>query len=340
MLTVYAVASGVYRVVLGWAITSFVWTRVPVVGTLIGIIAFVTLIVVPLGALMGRIAVSDELAAVRTRAVATTMAATLALAAFAGFVPVPHVVTLVGVVEPTERQEVHAIAPGFIETVRDSGGVVRAGDSILVRTSNPEQSAGRVGAETEAHRAELERTRALTTDINLARAWEARAEASRSRVQEAARKEAGLLVRPPIDGVWLSEKRSGAIGSYVTEGELLGRVESATPARVRVPVREPVAAAIVGAGENRSIRVRVRSATGRGGVSEGTLDRVVQVARDPHAPRSRDFEAIAGIGGSDVCVGERVITRIVLPRSPLLPRWIDAVRRTLASRELSAERSE
>jgi hypothetical protein len=331
---VYAVTSSVYRLTLAWAITVFVWTRVPVVGTVVGIIAFITLLVVPIGALVWRIVMSDEVAQVRGRAVGTTAGAVVAGAAALGLVPVPHVVTVTGVVEPSSRVEVHAIAPGFVDAVAPSGAMVRARDSVVVRTLNPALGAERAEWEAGARRAELERMRALTDDLNTAKAWEARAAATHARLAEAKRKEDGLVVRPPIDGVWLSERRARDVGAFVEAGALLGRVESEEPARVRVPVREPVAAAIFGAEDRGPIRARVRSATGRGGVCAGVLDRVVQSELGAQRSRSRVFEAIIDVGGGPIRVGERVIVRLELPRTPLLPRWIASVQRSLLSRDL------
>jgi len=333
-LTLYALASGAYRLMLGWAITSFVWTRVPVVGTLVGIIAFITLLAVPIGSLIVRIGIADELAHVRTRAVGTTVGAILGALAVIGFVPLPHTITATGIVESSARTEVHAIGPGFIDEVLPSGVTVRASDSIVVRTSNPEVRADRAAWEAAVRRAELERTRALTGDLNAARAWESRADAVRSQLDEAARLDDGLAVRAPIDGVWLGDDRSRTLGSYVRTGDLLGTVESAAGTRIRLPVRESVAAAILGAGTESPIPVRIRSASGRGGVSKGTLDRVVRAEPGAETAPSRAFDAIATIEGDSVRVGERVVARVVLPPSPMVPRWIASIRRTLMTRDL------
>lgn len=333
MLTGYAVAAAVYRFALAWAITIFVWNRVPVVGTLVGVVAMTTLVVVPVGMAVKRILSGADLASVRGRAVGTTAIAVMACVVGAGLIPMPRTVMAMGVVEADGRADVFAASPGLVDAIADTGTEVAGGTSVVARITNAEAIADLRAWEAAALRVELERQRALLRDVNEARAWESRAETTAARITEAQRVEDGLTVVAPIDGEWLAAPGVRAIGSPVAQGEPLGAVSSQRGSRVVVDLRDAQAAAVVAAMGDRSLATRVRGAAGNGGVVRGDL---VAVSEAPEGDRG--FEATVDLGDVSLRPGARVIARIELPRAPLLPRWIDAVRRTVVERDV-AERS-
>ena len=333
MLTGYAVAAAVYRFALAWAITIFVWNRVPVVGTLVGIVAMVTLVVVPVGMAVKRIVSGADLASVRGRAVGTSAIAAVACVLAAGLIPVPRTVTAMGVVKADGRADVFAASPGTVDAIAESGTEVMGNNSVVVRITNAEAIADLRAWEAAAQRVELERQRALLRDVNEARAWESRAEATAARIAEAQRVESGLTIVAPIDGEWLAAPGVRAIGAPVAQGEPLGAVSTRRGSRVVVGLRDAQAAAVVGAMGDRHLIARVRGAAGDGGVVRGDL---VSVSEAPEGDRG--FEATVDLGDGSLRPGARVIARIELPREPLLPRWIDAVRRTVVERD-AVERS-
>jgi putative peptide zinc metalloprotease protein len=329
-LAAYALAAAAYRFALAWAITAFAWNRVPIVGALVGIIALVTLVLVPLGMAARRIIAGDELRAVRSRAVTSTaLALGLALAAL-GLIPLPHTITATGIVESSDRADVYAAAPGALRSVVPTGSSVHAGATVLAHLENPSAIAERAQWDAAARRAELERQRSMVRSIAEAAAWESRAAATQAQRAEAQRIESALTITSPIDGVWIAAKASRTIGAWAPQGARLGVVTTVHGDRARLTLREPQAAAVARAQAVEPRHVRLRSRSGRGIVGEGVVSRIAQAT-----DAARGFEAVIGLTGSDLRTGERIIARIELPASPVLPRWIDAIRRTLLERDLA-----
>lgn len=325
-LTIFALASTAYRFVLAWTITAFVWNRVPVVGTLIGIVALATLIVAPLALTIRRIVSGDELASVRVRAVTTTIAALLAIVLGLGLIPVPRAVTATGYAFDPSRTDVHAQAPGVL-TMSMPSGMRPWHEGANFRIENPEVDSAVRSTVAALRIAELQRIRALASDPSEVLAWESRAEALTAQHAEALRLRQSLA---PIlkAGIWIAEPDARIKGAHIARGQLLGSMYSDVPTSVRIELTEAQTAAIYAAEGDDPLPVRLRAASGRGGVETGVLKRIAEPAGE-----DRSFRATVGLAGSGLAHGERVIARIGLPATPLLPRWIDAIRRTLLQRD-------
>lgn len=327
ILTFYALAATAYRFALAWTITVFVWNRVPVVGTLIGIVSLATLIVAPLALTVRRIVSGDELAPVRVRAVWTTLVAIAGVFLALALIPVPRAVTATGLAVDPGRADIHAQTHGVLRMSMPSGSRPWHEDRNF-RIESPEVDAAVRSTDAALRIAELQRIRALASDPSEVRAWESRAEALAAQHAEALRLHRSLAPILPA-GIWISDPDARIEGAPIARGQLLGSVHADAPSAARIELTEAQAAAVFAVLADEPLRVRVRPRSGRGSVSAGVLERIAE----PAEGGNKTFRASVRLAGSGLAHGEPVIARIQLPPTPLLPRWIDAIRRTLLQRD-------
>jgi putative peptide zinc metalloprotease protein len=250
-LGLFAVASGVYRLVVFTAIIFFIADQFLLAGLLMAVVCVVSWGVVPLARFVHYLAESPRLERTRLRAIGVTAGVIAVLFGLLDIIPFPHAVKAPGVVKMPGYAVIAAQAEGRIDAVlRASGSVVRPGDE-LVRMSDPE-----LRFETEAARATLDEARAhlrramsaKTADVAPLTTYIASIE---RRLERLAERGSNLTVRATSAGTWVAPGLELEAGAWRRRGEPLGEIVDAQSPEFTAIVSQQDAARMFGPGVRR-----------------------------------------------------------------------------------------
>ncbi|PID59954.1 MAG: hypothetical protein CSB44_12430 [Gammaproteobacteria bacterium] len=295
-LLIWGVAATLYRVLLVFIITVYLYGILPLVGLLLAGIALWQLLCRPLFALVGYLARSPELRATRRRAAGFVIAVVLAALSFALLLPLPMTSRIEGVVDVPRQARIVAAEDARIARLEVAEGQwVARGDTLLTLSSDAlelELAAARsrvTGLEVEIgharihDRASLERLRAEAE----------RAIAERDALLQ--RKEA-LQVRAAVSGRVAPAGEHLVQGAYVRRGDALLYLvaDESMVVRAVVPERR------MGRFDREPEKVTVRLAEKFDTVHMATL-----VRETPAANRHLPSESLASNGSYGIAVAER-----------------------------------
>ena len=224
VLTVYGIASNIYRIVLFSSLIGWIAGEYLILGLLMAAGAAYGMFLRPLAALVRYLGWDPRLGRQRLRAVGVTAGGLGVILAALWLVPAPRAFRAPGVVESSAPIEIHTGVAGMLrQVVAPPGSVVSAGD-VLVIFSNPELEwkkreleAGREGALAEWRRAEVE------GDVEVKPFVSALAAVDRD-LAVLTTKEEALTVRAPLAGRWEAPKIHQLQGRWMAQGEKIGRV--------------------------------------------------------------------------------------------------------------------
>lgn len=356
-LSAYGVASTIYRMTVVAAIIWFVGRQWFVIGAAAAIVAGSFMVISPVAKLARYLASSAELSRVRRRAVWSTIGAAGLVLLFAGLVPVPDRVRVMGIVAPAHEADVFIGADGFVRSVQASG--TRPEDPFAIRgvvVASAENVAidseiGELGS--EIAQAEGRRRYAMVEEPAIVPVEDERIAALRERLMDAHARKDSLEVKMPFDGVWVSPDADRLVGAYVKQGTRLGQVVSADELVVRAVAGQNVAARLFRE-TPRAIDIKVR---GRPDVhTKGTSERPrpaagrdlpsralgvdaggEQVTSTTPEGRSRAAEQFFEVritpeDDSRLYAGQRVVVRMTLAPRPILSQIARAIGRALQHR--------
>lgn len=233
-MTVYGVASFIYRVIITFGIIVFIASQFFFVGIVLAMWAGMTQVVFPMGKSMSFLFNSPELGRHRGRAVFTSSALALALAVLLFALPVPSWTRAEGVVWLPEETQVRAGSEGMIvELLARPESDVRRGQA-LIRAEEPFLDA-RV-AVLKAQRDELrDRYEALIT-VDRAQAASVREQwvAADANLRRALERQQELVFRSPTDGRFVVPSPEDLPGRFVKKGQLVGYVVASKEVMARV----------------------------------------------------------------------------------------------------------
>jgi putative peptide zinc metalloprotease protein len=135
-LSVFAVASTIYRFIIYVAILLFVASALPVVGMVLAIAAGIAGLVVPVVKFLHYLLLNSELFRVRTRAMLTTAATLVALVLTVGVFSFPEHIKADGLSRADQQPLVYSHTDGFLESYLPSFARVWTGQTLL-QLSNP-----------------------------------------------------------------------------------------------------------------------------------------------------------------------------------------------------------
>src|SRR3954469_5802215 len=128
----YAIASSIYRVIVGFAIMMLVYFQIPVLGVLMAVGGLVTWALVPVYKMTKYLALEPELHRKRTRAIAFSVAVAAAVIILVGLVRFPVNIDETGVIEPSKKAVMRAETSGFITRIgrHPDGRPLKDGDLV------------------------------------------------------------------------------------------------------------------------------------------------------------------------------------------------------------------
>ena len=228
-LFVYAIASTVYRVFIGFAIMLLVLFQLPeevrVLGLVMGLGAIATFFVVPAYKLVKYLALDPELHRKRGRAWAFTLAVVTAVVLFVGVLPWEQRARAQAVIEPLERDYVRVTSPGFVDRVLVADGQEVESGQALVRLSDPRQDAAVEKLRAQVRQAEIEVGQAQVDNPAQYGTSLERLELYRSYLADEERKQAELVIRSPRAGRLISPNLDQLAGRFLQTGEQLATVD-------------------------------------------------------------------------------------------------------------------
>ena len=353
-LLLYAPASLVYRLFVLTGIAFFIGTQYFFFGIGLVVWMVVSTLVWPTLKALRYVVLSPAVAGQRLRATSLTFGSAAAIFAALAFLPVPHGTVVEGVVWIPE--DAHVISDGAGQVLRflaAPGSKVAAGAPLL-ELQDPFIASKRMGAEGRLLELEARLTAAEPTSPFETLLIQNQLQFARDDLAETVRKETALIVRSPIDGVFLAPKGEDLIGAYIKQGERIGYVMSASAPVVRAAVPQEEIDLV--RAELRGVEVRLE------GALMEPIDSAHVVREFPSATKQLPSPALAVANGGtfaldpadkdqkttlmpffsvDVEVesdlvrdhwGQRAWLRFDHGASPMLPRWWRAARQVFLDR--------
>lgn len=237
-LTVYSIAAFIYRVFIYVSIILFISGKFFIIGVLLGIWAFINMVVMPVFNRINFVVFSPALREKRFQAVLISSVAIGLIAALVFLMPFPSWTRAEGVIWVPDGSLVRVGASGFVETVQvPSGSAVDKGQ-ILIQCVDPFLNAqlrvqeAQLGALRARYDAEsyYDRVQASITEEELL-AVQASLERTRERSRE-------LTITSPVAGMLVLPGEQDLPGRFVNQGELLAYVIQDRPPTVRIVVSQ------------------------------------------------------------------------------------------------------
>jgi len=226
-LTLYGIASSIYKVFIFAMILLFLTARLPdelfVVGVILGVAGGVVFLCVPVFKFIHYLATHNELMRVRARAVVSSLAVVATVGTLVGILPFANHLRAEGFNEFQRKADIHAGADGFVTWCRPSGQSVQAGEP-LVRAENEDLALRR--RQLQASRDELHENWQLakTKELAKAQALAQQIAVVDEQIDYADRQLAALVVRAPFDGTWEAPQLERHKGVFVTRGDPIGQL--------------------------------------------------------------------------------------------------------------------
>lgn len=237
-LFVYAVTSTVYRVFIGLVIIVLVAFQVPILGILMSLGGLITWIGMPIFKSIKYLALDPELHRKRGKAWAWSAGMLAAAALFLGVIPFPFRVMAEGVVEPSERSLVHAMASGFVDQVHvQDGQSVKAGQVLItLRDDALAAEVKRVSAVLEATRTRYKT--ALNVNATQAEFHRQEVRVYEEELAKLQNRAAKLEIKADIEGEVVAPALRDLPGSYVSQGQQVVFIASSKSYVVRTVVHQ------------------------------------------------------------------------------------------------------
>jgi putative peptide zinc metalloprotease protein len=348
----FSITSFLYRVVITVGILLFLASGYFWLAVILGSIAIIAWVVLPVVRFVHFLAASPRLRSVRGRAIIATVAATLLVAA-ALSVPMPYRTMAEGVVWLPEESYVRSETDGFVERiVAMPGEPVAAGDTLLV-LRNDEVQAGVAILEGQVREAAARYAQALPTNpVQAAILGEDLRYKQRDLARARERVEA-LTVRARTGGSFVIPSPENATGRFARRGELMGFVVDLATVTVRAVVTQGTIDRV----RQQTSGVEVRLAEQLDRPVTASMRRIVPAASDQLPSRAlgsagggaiavdpRDAEGATAVLSvfqielelpslsGRVNAGGRAYVRFDHGRAPLAAQWYDEVRRLFLSR--------
>lgn len=363
-LFVYAITSGIYRVVISVNIVLFIADKLFFLGVFMAVGAIVGWVLKPIWSFVRYLATSPELQRSRSRAYAVTAVALTGVFALVGMIPFPDRSRAEGIVEPRNIVVAHTSEEGFVKSVIETGAPVRKADDAesrpIIEAVNETLQSERNEMLAERKIADAKYRAALVKKLSDAQILQQQIGAIDQRIARIDARIENLRLKPPITGTWVAPAGERLVGGYAKQGDRVGLVADLSDLIVRVV-----------ADQNLGPRITPELFVNKPGVVEarlngkpdahftGTTESILpagttqlpsaalgyavggSLAVDPTDTKgSRTTEAFfeiiikpdASEAAKQLLVGQRVVVRFEMPPKPLLQQWWLTVRQLVQRR--------
>jgi putative peptide zinc metalloprotease protein len=225
-LTIYALLSGSYRVVVYGGIILFVADRFLIAGALMALLCVILWGFLPLMRFFHYLFTSPDLMRNRWRAVVTTFSSIILIISLLGSVPIPNRFRAPGVIESCNYAQVNSQTSGRLVAVLTTNGTEVVKGQPLLHLENTELGIEiRLNAAQRSEVSLLQQQSTAASDqarITLNR----RLQTLEERAQELSRRQQQLLIRAETEGIWCAPDIDQRLDSWLQRGERLGQIVS------------------------------------------------------------------------------------------------------------------
>lgn len=245
----FFVTSNVYRIMIMLGIVSFVADQYFGLGLLAAAALAYNAFIAPVAKALKPLKSPHFLRKHRLKlSISVAIAALILGAVF--FVPVPDNRRLDGVIEAQNRVRVFVPVNGKLaDSKRKSGERIAKGDVIAI-LENPELILQQMGMRARMQGAQTRRAKAISTGALELAAIEQELETVRESLGFMDEQLADLIIRAPIDGIWISDQLTGQTGNWISRGTEIGAVLNDTSYIFQGVLRQESADGIGGLGQD------------------------------------------------------------------------------------------
>ena len=354
-LTVFGIASGIYRIIVFTGIVFFVADQFLLAGLLMAVVCIISWGIVPIFKLLRYLASSPKLERNRTRAILVCSSVMAVLIGGLYLLPAPAHFRAPGVLEAEQFAQVTSEVAGIIDSVdAQSGSDVAAGD-VLLTLRNHELELQLRSLREQGRETELRIRQALALSAADLSALNSRLDAIRKRIAEGEQDMAALVIRAPFAGRWSAPELDDRLGTWIARGSAIGELIDDSSYRFSAVVSQDDAKHLFNEDAIRGATVRLH---GQSGSKLATASRRIVPGEQRTLPSAAlgwaaggdvatDFSDQSGrtsaesfyIVESDIDVADihsrHGLTgkiRFSLPPEPLLQQWIHELRQLLQRR--------
>jgi putative peptide zinc metalloprotease protein len=292
-LTVYAVSSFFYRIFIYAAIILFISGKFFIVGVMLGIWGFFSMVVVPIGKRINFVVFSPVVREKRFRAVVSSLALVVVVLAVLFLVPFPSWTRAEGVVWAPEESLVRAGTSCFIEHVAATPNKEVKRDGVLIECSDPLMVAKARVLKAELRALEAQYDAEIIHDRVRAKITKEEIVKVQRNLSREEQRMGELSIKSPTDGVFVVPGAEDLPGRFLRQGDLVAYV---------LDVEEPIVRVVVSEADVDLIRQR------NGGIAirfSERLDQVYQadIRREvPGAIESLPSTVLGSAGGGEVAI--------------------------------------
>ena len=356
-LTVYSIASTIYRFFVVTAILLFVASALPMLGMVLAGAALIAWLFVPLGKFLHYLLVNPELMRTRPRAVGTTLAAATLVALFIGSIKLAGHVRADAIVWPSRQSMIYARQDGYLQDYLPHGTMIHldaaAPAPVLFRSVNHELELEHQGAVADVGRLQAEISQNQSKgDFAAVSGLTQQLGAAKQQVKMLSDQLSWLVVPAPHEGQWVAAKLDLTHGAYLKRGDPIGMVVDLHDVQVRTIITQKEASRLFD-GQCSGVEIRLPGQAGK--IYHGCI-----VSKVPAGQSHLPSPSLAAGGGGDIPVkpdgkgettepffyvsihvsdcdvplraGQKVAIRFTLEQQTLAARWYRAILQVVQTR--------
>jgi putative peptide zinc metalloprotease protein len=223
-LTVFFIASSIYKFLLFTGIILFIADKFLVLGFILAIIGGITWLLVPTVKALNGVMTSQRLATVRRRAVSVALGGPVVTIALLALIPMPNHGRADGVVMAEQYSDLFTEVDGRLaEILAPSGEIVEAGQPLL-RMDNAELDLALRSEQIRLREAGVRRQMVETESLAQVSFLQKWADAVALRVADLEARRGNLVIRAPHRGRWIAPNVHELSGVWLPRGLAVGRV--------------------------------------------------------------------------------------------------------------------
>ena len=237
-LTVFGVASGIYRVFVFSAILMLVADRFLLFGVLMAAVCLVSWVVAPIWKLAVYLGTSPVLARNRARAVGVTIGGIGVLLLLLGLIPFPNHFRAPGVLESREWTQVLNESPGYFEAMHAEPGTRVTRGQALVKLTNREIEFDMAAARANFEEVQSRLRQAMTEESANLKPLNSLLDSARKRIDRLQADQEALIIRARQDGTWVAPQVQQFVGRWLVRGSDLGLLVDPSSFRFKATVAQ------------------------------------------------------------------------------------------------------
>ena len=224
LLTVYGIASMIYRIVVFTGIVLFVANQFLVLGLIMALVCFVSWVIVPIGRLIDFLWTSPQLERNRFQAITKVGIVLGSIIILLGLIPFPHYFMAPGIVKAKNFSQISNEYPGFFEKAFvPSGTYVKAGEPLF-KLTNKELTLDLKSAEAKLKEVEALYLSALNSEAENLAPLKRQLKVLNEQIVYYKKRLNLLTVCAPHDGIWVAPDLDKNIGIWSARGNPIGYV--------------------------------------------------------------------------------------------------------------------